>query len=126
MAARTTRHEARARILAAFNKSLDQIIPEDETLPLKGRTFGEWEEQADQFDAEVTGTLLEERAALEETAQVGPGELGCCRHCGSPRLYLQSRQPRNQEVRTTHGPVVLGQQSVRCRACGRSFSPSGA
>lgn len=126
MAARTTREAARARMRAVFEKSLDQVIPADESIPLRGRTFREWEEQADQFDQAVTTTLLEERAALEDTAQVEPGALGRCLHCGSPKLYLQRAHPRNTPMRTPHGEVELGQQSVRCRACGRSFSPSGA
>jgi len=74
----------------------------------------------------VTGTLLEERAALEDTARVQAGELGRCPHCGSDRLYLQQAQPKNKSIRTGHGEAVLGQQSVRCRACDRSFSPSVA
>lgn len=126
MAARTTREEARARIRAAFEKALDQVIPPDEAIPLRGRTFLEWEDQADGFDQAVTGTLLEQRAALEDTASVEAGALGCCRHCGSPRLYLQRAQGKDQTVRTVHGQVALGQQSVRCRACGKSFSPSGS
>ena len=126
MAARTTREAARARIRAAFDKALDQIIPAETSTPLRGRTFIEWEDQADQFDQAVTTTLLEERAALEETARVDPGELGRCVHCGSDRLYLQQPRPQNKTLRTVHGEAVLGQQSVRCRACGRSFSPSGA
>ena len=126
MAARTTRQEARARMRAMFEKQLDQVIPEDEALPLQGRTFLEWEDQADAFDQAVTTTLMEERAALEDTAQVERDDLGCCPHCGSDRLYLQRDEPKNTPLRTPHGEVVLGQQSVRCRSCGRSFSPSGA
>jgi ribosomal protein S14 len=126
MAARTTREQARARIRAAFEKALDQVIPADASVPLRGRTFREWEDQADGFDQAVTSTLLEERAALEDTAQVELGELGRCPHCGSPQLYLQQVHPKNKSIRTGHGEVVLGRQSVRCRACGRSFSPSGA
>jgi hypothetical protein len=126
MAARTTRQQARARIRAAFEKALDQVIPAEESVALRGRTFLEWEDQADGFDAAVTTTLLEERAALEDTAQAEAGVLGWCPHCGSDRLYLQQVQPKNKAMRTPHGEVVLGQQSVRCRACGKSFSPSGA
>ena len=124
MAARTTRQAARARIRAAFDKALDQIIPEDGSVPLRGRTFIEWENQADAFDRAVTTTLLEERSALEDTARVAVGELGHCPHCGSDRLYLQGTEPKNQELRTPHGAVVIGRQSIRCRACGKSFSPS--
>lgn len=124
MSARTTRQEARARVLAAVEKALDQVIPEDALVPLRGRTFIEWEDQADAFDQAVTTTLLEERAALEDTAQVEPGQLGCCPHCGSDRLYLQRSHPQNQAMRTTHGEAELGHQSIRCRACDKSFSPS--
>lgn len=126
MAARTNRQAARERVMAAARKALDRLIPADEEQPLRGRTFAEWEDQADEFDEEVTGTLLEELAALEDTAEAEADDLGRCPHCGSDRLYLQQREPKNKTVRSTHGEVVLGQQSVRCRACGRSFSPSGA
>lgn len=126
MAARTTRQAARARILATFEKALDEVIPADPATPLRGRTFAEWEDQADAFDRAVTTTLMEERAALEETAEVAVGQLGCCPHCGAHRLYLQQAALRNTPLRTPHGEVVLGHQSVRCRSCGRSFSPSGA
>jgi len=126
MAARTTRQAARARIRAAMEKALDRVIPADPAIPLRGRTFAEWEDQADAFDRAVTTTLMEERAALEETAAAEAGQLGCCAHCGSPRLYLQQSALRNTSLSTPHGEVVVGQQSVRCRSCGRSFSPSGA
>jgi len=126
MAARTTREAARARVLAAVEKSLDQVIPADESQPLRGRTFIEWEQQADAFDEAVTTTLMEERAALEETAEAEAEQLGRCPHCGSDRLYLQRRRPKNKTIRTRHGEVVLGQQGIRCRACDASFSPSGA
>lgn len=126
MAARTTREAARARILSAVAMALDQVIPLDESVPLRGRTFIEWEDQADAFDQAVTTTLLEERAALEQTAAVEAGELGRCPHCGSDRLYLQRSGPKNRAIRTAHGQAELGHQSLRCRSCGRSFSPSGA
>ena len=98
MAARTTRQAARAQIRAAFEKAWDRVIT----------------------------TLLEERAALEDTAQLEPGALGRCPDCGSAGLYLQRSEPANRTIRTTHGEAVRGQQGVRCRACDGSFSPSGA
>lgn len=125
MAARTTREAARARIRSVFEKALEQIIPSDDSIPLRGRTFIEWEDQADAFDQAVTTTLLEERSALEDSALVDPNALDRCPHCGSDRLYLQQPSPKNKVIRSPHGEVVLGHQSVRCRACGRSFSPSG-
>ncbi len=47
MAARSTRQEARARILSAFTAQLDRVIPEDESVPLKGATFAEFEDQVE-------------------------------------------------------------------------------
>jgi hypothetical protein len=123
MPARTTRKAARERILRAVLAELDRVIPEDESLPLRGRTFREWEDQADRFDRTVTAILLEERAALDASAQVKDG--GRCPHCGSQRVYLEKNRPRKTEVQTPHGKVVLERQSCRCRSCDRTFSPSG-
>jgi hypothetical protein len=39
MSARTTRQEARSRIFAAFSAQLDRMIPENESVPLKGANF---------------------------------------------------------------------------------------
>ena len=47
MPARSTRQEARARILAAFSTQLDRLIPEDESVPLKGATFADFENQVE-------------------------------------------------------------------------------
>ena len=47
MPARSTRQEARARILKAFAAQLDRVIPEDETVPLKGATFADFEDQVE-------------------------------------------------------------------------------
>jgi len=123
MAARTTRQEARRRVLADVLAALDRVIPADQTKPLRGGTFAAWEDQADEFSRTVATALLEERAALEDSASVGEG--GRCPHCGSTRVYLK-RQTIQQELQTPHGPVVLAQQRCRCRACGRTFSPSSS
>jgi hypothetical protein len=123
MAALTDRQQARARLVEVFQEALDRVIPADEAVPLKGRTFREWEDQADEFDRAVTAALLEERAALEANARVETG--GRCPRCSSTRLYLIAGQ-RKREVQTPHGVVALEQQSVRCRSCGTTFSPSGA
>lgn len=121
MAARTTRKEARERLLKTMTAALDRVIPEDESVPLRGSTFAEWEDQGDAFKRAVLPTLLEERAALEETARVQSG--GRCPHCSSDRVYLE-KQTTSPEVLSPDGPVVIERQHCRCRACGGSFSPS--
>jgi hypothetical protein len=121
MPARTTRKEARERLLKTMLEAMDRIIPEDESKPLKGRTFGDWEDQTDAFKRAVIPTLLEERAALEESARVEAG--GHCPHCGSDSIYLE-KQTTRPEVIAPDGPVVIEKQHCRCRTCGGSFSPS--
>ena len=120
MPARTTRKEARERLLRTIMEAVDRIIPEDESRPLKGRTFGEWEDQTDAFKRAVIPTLLEERASLEDSARVETG--GHCPHCGSDSIYLE--QTTRSEVLSPDGPAVIEKQNCRCRTCGGSFSPS--
>ena len=106
-----------------FEALLDRHIPADESVPLKGGSFREWEDQADQIERELCPAFLEERAALEHNAHIqNPGR---CPHCGSDRVYLIT-QVRKSELRTVHGPVVMDKQSCRCRSCDRAFSPSGS
>lgn len=127
MSARTTRREARERIIKSFMDSLDRIIPPEESVPLRGKTFLDWEHQADAMRQAVLPTLLQERAALDEAAQVDDGQCGLCPRCGSERIYLDhGGREVQKEVISPHGPVVLSKQQCRCRACGRSFSPSGS
>ncbi len=123
MPARKSRSEARARALAAFVESLDRIIPADESVPLRGSTFRDWEEQVGEVRRAVMPTLLEERAALEGNALAESG--GRCPHCSSDRVYLEKGET-SPEVLSPDGPVVLPRQHCRCRSCGRSFSPPGA
>ena len=123
MPARTTRAAARARILAAFQAQLDRVIPPDETVPLKGATFADFEDQVETLAQAALPVALEQRSALADNAQVE--RAGRCPHCGSNRVYLEKGQTRPQ-VQSRHGPVVLHKQHARCRACGGSFSPSGA
>ena len=70
MPARTTRQEARSRILAAFRAQLDQMIPEDESVPLKGATFADFEDQAEALAQTALPVVVEERAALASNAEV--------------------------------------------------------
>lgn len=121
MPARTTRKEARARVMKTMMEALDRIIPEDESKPLKGSKFIDWENQATQFKQAVIPTLLEERAALEANAVVDNG--GHCPHCGSDSVYLE-KQTTIPEVRGPDGAVLIAKQHCRCRTCGGSFSPS--
>lgn len=121
MPARTTRQLARERVLKTMTDALDRMIPPDESVPLRGSTFRDWEDQAAAVRRAVLPTLLEERAALEENARVA--EPGHCPHCGSDRVYLE-KQETAREALSPDGPVVLTKQHCRCRACDGSFSPS--
>jgi DNA-directed RNA polymerase subunit RPC12/RpoP len=123
MAALTERKAARARITAVFHAALDRVLPADESVPLRGGTFLEWEQQADELERIVLPTFLEERAALADQARVEEG--GRCPHCGSERVYLEKQRVRPVERQTPHGVVVLAEQTCRCRSCDRTFSPSG-
>ncbi len=49
MSASRTRQKARARILSAFAAQLDRLIPDDESVPLKGATFADFEDQVGMF-----------------------------------------------------------------------------
>ena len=122
MSARSTRQEARARILGAFTARLDRIIPKDEGVPLKGATFADFEDQVETLAQAALPVALEERAALESNAEVETA--GRCPHCGSQGVYLE-KEVTQPEVRSRYGPVVLYKQHARCRSCGGSFSPSG-
>ena len=121
MPARRTRQEARQRLIDVFMASLDKVIPTEESSPLKGRTFLDWEKQAEQLKQAVIPTLLEERSGLEQNAVVEHG--GHCPHCGSDNVYLE-KQTTQTEVRSPEGVVVVQKQHCRCRCCDGSFSPS--
>jgi len=122
MAALTDRQGARERLLKVFQAAVDRVIPAEGSGALKGHTFRDWEDQADEFDRTVTAALLEERAALEENARVEEG--GRCPFCSGTNIYMRKEEGK-VEVQTTHGVVVVERQKARCRACGRTFSPSG-
>ena len=121
MPARTTRQQARQRAIKVFMESLDYIIPADESVPLKGRLFRDWEDQVAELRRALIPTILEERAALDDTAQVE--RPGYCPLCGSESIYLE-KQTTRPEVLTPDGPAVVEKQHCRCRTCGGSFSPS--
>ena len=123
MSALTDRQKSRERLSEVFQSILDKMVPADESVPLPGSKFVEWEDLADEVDRTLVPVFLEERAALEASAQAQSG--GRCPHCSSDRVYL-IKQASKVEVITPHGPVVLYKQRCRCRQCGRSFSPSRA
>jgi hypothetical protein len=108
---------------AIYQSLRDKLIPADESVPLQGGKFIDWENQADQIEKELCTAFMEERAALEAEAKVDGG--GHCPRCGSDRVYLMKEESK-VEVRSTHGLVVMHKQRCRCRACDRTFSPSGA
>jgi len=123
MSALTTRQAARARAMAAFGAALDRMIPSDESIPLKGSKFVDFEDQVEGVARAALPVLLEERAALESNAQVTSG--GRCPYCGSQGVYLE-KQAKSSEILSRHGPVVVQEQQARCRTCDGSFSPSGS
>lgn len=123
MAALTDRQKARERLSQVFQSILDKMIPADEAVPLAGSKFVEWEDLGDEVDRTLVPVFLEERAALEASADADCG--GRCPYCHSDRVYL-IKQVGKVEVLTPHGPVVLHKQRCRCRACDRCFSPSRA
>jgi hypothetical protein len=123
MGSRMTRQQAREKALRAFQASLDEMIPVDETKPLKGRRFGDWENQLEQMIHKVAPVVLEGRQALEDNAQVE--QAGRCPHCQSLNTYLEKQETR-QKRHGPHGASEVLAQHARCRDCDGSFSPSVA
>jgi len=131
MPARATRQAARERALRTMIQALDRTIPEDESTPLRGATFRDFEDQVARVRRAAMPTLLEERPfdvaqgeALDDHAMAAGGG-GCCPHCGAAaeRVYLKSAEVAS-EIMSPDGPVVVTKQSCRCRACDGTFSPS--
>ncbi len=96
MSAIRTRQEARERIAKHFFDELDRVIPADESVPLKGQTFRDFELQARQIKEAVIPTLLEERAALSESAS--QRQAGRCPHCGSNTVRQKYSQKANEDL----------------------------
>lgn len=122
MPATQTRSAARQRILDVTSRALDKVIPPDEGMALRGKTFSDFEDQVEEVGRALMTTLLEERAALDATAWLErPGR---CPRCDSDRVYLE-KQVTVKEVLSPAGPLQVRLQHCRCRACNGSFSPSG-
>jgi len=49
MSALTDRQKARERLSQVFQSILDKMIPADNSVPLEGRKFVEWEDQGDEL-----------------------------------------------------------------------------
>jgi len=121
MPSRTTRQEARKRLQGIFEVILERCVPADESVPLKGRVFRDFEEQAMREGNEILAALMEERAKLDGRAIVE--EAGRCPLCESLRTYLEPGSSPH-ELLTPAGAAGIEKQNARCRACGASFSPS--
>jgi hypothetical protein len=124
MAALTSRQAARERLARLIQAEVDRHIPADESVPLKGSTFLDFENVAEQASNDFYTALLEECVALSGQADISP-MIGRCPHCSSPRVR-QIGEPKSSEVRTPRGLVVMSEQTFRCRDCSRSFSPSAS
>ena len=74
MAALTTREESRQRLLALFQASLDRIIPADESVPLRGQSFRDFEDSG-------RGIASDDLAGVAGGAG-WTGEDGSCRIAG--------------------------------------------
>ncbi len=114
MSALTTRHEARERLRKMFDGALDQMIPPDESVPLKGARFTDFEDQVEALGRAVLPVALEERAALEGNAEVT--HPGCCPFCGSARVYLKKKvtQP---ELLSPQDDTLICKPHTHYRAC---------
>lgn len=67
--------------MAVFAAQLDRVIPADETIPLKGATFADFEDRVETLARAALPVALEEGAAPVQNAQVA--QAGRCPHCGS-------------------------------------------
>ena len=123
MSAALTRKQARRNVEQAFQAALEEVMPRDESRPLRGRTFLDFEEQVWEAGSKLLAHMIEQRAALDQAAFLEQG--GRCPHCGSERVYLEKKD-RLRKFLSPCGPVEVRLQDCRCRQCGGSFSPSGA
>jgi len=123
MSARAGRGEARQRVMETAERVLGEVIPKDEGVGLRGRTFNDFEDQVYAAGRAFTLAMLQERLALDVAAWQESG--GVCPHCGSDRVRLEKEVSR-REVLSPYGPLTLELQQCRCRACGGSFSPSAS
>ena len=69
MSALTTRQDARERLRKMFEGALDQLIPPDESVRLKGSRFADFEGQVEALPRDVAGGV---------GGAGGPGSSQCC------------------------------------------------
>lgn len=123
MPALTDRKASRERLRKLFEAQLEKFIPLDESVPLQGTTFEIFETQAENCGLPVVAAMMEERSKLDGQALVEQG--GRCPHCRSERVYLRAGN-LEEERQSAFGRMQLRKQRCRCRACGKTFSPSGS
>jgi hypothetical protein len=117
----TLRSESRRRIEEVVGRAVGGVIPADEAVGLRGRTFCDFEDQIYAAGRTMMTAMFQERLALDLAAWQESG--GHCPHCGSERVYLEKELFR-REVLSPVGPLTLQIQQCRCRACDGSFSPT--
>ena len=122
MSTMTSRQAARERILKQIQGEVDRLLPADESVPLQGRTFLDFENVAERVSNDLYVTIVEERVAL---SGLDRPTVRRCPHCSSPRLR-QAQKAGGKEVRTPRGVATIEEPTLRCRDCGRSFSPGAA
>lgn len=116
-----TRRAARERILQTLQVALDHRIPADDSRPLKGSRFIDFENQAETLDRQVIPVVLEERGTRYTGAKVGlPGPRP---HCGSPRVSLQAGRRKRRCIRRASRWLCPG--SARIVWSAAAFFPLG-
>jgi len=118
----TARQAARERIFKQIQAEVDRLLPADPTIPLQGRTFLDFENVAERVSNDLYVTIVEERVML---AGLDRPTVGRCPHCSSPRLRKVG-EVRKKEIRTPRGVATVEEPALRCRDCGRTFSPCAA
>jgi len=122
MSSVTSRHAARERILKQIQAEVDRLLPADPNIPLQGRTFLDFENVAERVSNDLYVTIVEERVML---SGLDRPTVDRCPHCSSPRLR-KGGEIRKKEVRTPRGVATVQEPTLRCRDCGRTFSPCAA
>ena len=121
MPALTTRQLARQRLIAEAMKNIDALVPADESAPMAGKTFLEFEQMAAEADRRFRCTAVEELAKLSDTARVV--KAGICPQCKSINTRLRHEE-KEREIQSPVGSVKHLDQTGRCNDCGCTFSPS--